>query len=311
MSNEIMPVSNTMIIHSFADAERAAMAMSKSGFFQDSKDASQAIVKILAGQELGFGPFASMTGVNIIQNKPVLAANLMAAAVKRTGKYNYRVKELTDNACELIFFEAGKEVGNSRFTMEDAKAAMLDTKDNWKKYKRNMLFARALSNGQKWYAPDVFNGATVYTPDELGADVDDEGNVIQGSFKVEPIQPEVKTPPPPQADRPYSPDALVERLRVMADSFAGKTCTENDRTSVRINLSDMAGGEPQYHDLLQFLVGVGHIAEVSPEMILALKKWIHVTKQPDDTWIADDMAIREARAAYTEALKATGQETLL
>jgi len=308
MSNEIVPASNTMIIHSFADAERAAMAMSKSGFFQDSKDASQAIVKILAGQELGFGPFASMTGVNIIQNKPVLAANLMAAAVKRTGKYNYRVIELTDIACELAFFESGKEVGRSKFTMEDAKLALLDQKDNWKKYKRNMLFARALSNGQKWYAPDVFNGATVYTPDELGADVDDEGNIIQGSFKVTPI--ETKTPPPPQADRPYSPDALVERLQVMADSFSGKTCTDNDRTSVRINLSDMAGGEPQYHDLLNYLVGVAHINEVSPEMILALKRWIHVTKQPDDTWIADEMAVREAKSAYVEALKSAGQQTL-
>ena len=121
---------DTSIIHSFADAERAAIAMAKSGYFQDSRDASQAIVKILAGQELGFGPFSSMTGVNIIQNKPVLAANLMAAAVKRTGKYNYRVKELTDDACELVFFESGQEVGKSKFTMADAKAAGLDMKDN-------------------------------------------------------------------------------------------------------------------------------------------------------------------------------------
>jgi hypothetical protein len=120
----------------------------------------------------------------------------------------------------------------------------------------------------------------------------------------------VKAPPAPQADRPYSPDALVERLQVMADSFSGKTCTDNDRTSVRINLSDMAGGEPQYHDLLNYLVGVAHIAEVSPEMILALKKWIHVTKQPDDTWIADEMAVREAKSAYVEALKSAGQQTL-
>lgn len=171
-------MSNEMIIKSMDDAERAARAMSASGFFQDTKQASQAVVKILAGQELGFGPFASMTGVNIIQNKPVLAANLMAAAVKRTGKYNYRVIEMGEAVCELAFFEDGKEVGRSRFTMEDADKSGLSGKDNWKKYPRNMLFARAVSNGQKWYAPDIFNGATVYTPDELGATVDEDGAVI-------------------------------------------------------------------------------------------------------------------------------------
>lgn len=167
-----------LIIRNMDDAERAARAMSASGFFSDTRQASQAIVKILAGQELGFGPFASMTGVNIIQNKPVLAANLMAAAVKRTGKYNYRVTKHTERECEITFFEGGQVSGTSSFSWDDAEKAGLTGKDNWKKYPRNMLFARALSNGQKWYAPDVFNGALVYTPDELGANVDEEGNAI-------------------------------------------------------------------------------------------------------------------------------------
>jgi hypothetical protein len=81
--------------------------------------------------------------------------------------------------------------------MEDAKRANLTGKDNWTKYPRNMLFARALSNGQKWYAPDVFNGATVYTPDELGAVTDEDGNVIPGQFKdTDPIPPEHDAPAP-------------------------------------------------------------------------------------------------------------------
>ena len=204
MSEEKSIVPVAPIIRTMDDAERAAKAMVASGFFQDSKQASQAVVKILAGQELGFGPFASMTGVNIIQNKPVLAANLMAAAVKRQGKYNYRIVELTDTGCVLAFFEAGIEVGRSEFKKSDAEKAGLLQKDNWKKYPRNMYFARAISNGQKWYAPDVFNGATVYTPDELGAQVDDEGNAViidadlqpeqtkEASIKDNPIQDAIK-----------------------------------------------------------------------------------------------------------------------
>lgn len=167
------------IIATMDDAERAAKAMSASGFFADTKQASQAIVKILAGQELGFGPFASMTGVAIIQGKPTVGANLMAAAVKRTGKYNYRVIEMTNENCVLAFLENGQEVGRSEFSIDDAKAAGLTSKDNWRKYPRNMLFARALSNGVRWYAPDIFGGATVYTPDEMGAVTNEDCEVVE------------------------------------------------------------------------------------------------------------------------------------
>jgi hypothetical protein len=117
-------------------------------------------------------------------------------------------------------------------------------------------------------------------------------------------------PTPAQADRPYSPEALIERLQVMEGSFLGKTCTEGDRTSVRLNLTTMAGGiEEQYRDLLMYLVGFQHLNEVPDGTILALKKWIHVTKQDDGTWIPDDFAIKEAKAVM-EMLK-PGQETLL
>lgn len=206
MTDTIVRHEPIAIIRTMDDAERAARAMVASGFFQDSKQASQAVVKILAGQELGFGPFASMTGVNIIQNKPVLAANLMAAAVKRQGKYNYRVVELTDERCELAFFEAGQEVGRSIFGKTDAEKAGLLAKDNWRKYPRNMYFARALSNGQKWYAPDVFNGATVYTPDELGAKVDEEGNAI---IDAQPTPPAELAPTPKPEPMPYEQAAAM------------------------------------------------------------------------------------------------------
>ena len=51
----------------------------------------------------------------------------------------------------------------------------------WKNFPRNMLYARAISNGAKWHCPDVFGGP-VYTPDELGATIDGEtGEMIDVS----------------------------------------------------------------------------------------------------------------------------------
>jgi hypothetical protein len=151
------------------DILQLGRAMASSGFFKDAQRASQAIVKILAGRELGFGPVASMVGVHIIKDKVSLSANLMAAAIKRTGRYNYRLREHSATACCIEFFEGGESVGVSEFTMQDATQAGLLSNPTWKSYPRNMLFARAMSNGARWYCPDVFGGP-VYTPEELGRD---------------------------------------------------------------------------------------------------------------------------------------------
>jgi len=175
MTTDIVPTTQTGIIHSMDDAMKAANAMAASGFFQDARQAAQAVVKILAGQELGVGPFTSMTGVYIIQGRPALSANIMAAAVKRSGRYNFRVIELTDTRCEIAFFENGQECGRSTFTADEARKA--GTK-NMDKYPRNMLYARAISNGVRWFCPDVLGGSPVYTPEELGAQVNEDGQVI-------------------------------------------------------------------------------------------------------------------------------------
>lgn len=141
----------------------------KSGLFADLKSAAQAIVKIQAGAELGIPPFASMSGISIIQGKPAIGAGLIAGLIKASTKYNYKIKRHDDEACVIEFYEGGELIGESAFTMEDAKQAGLVGRPIWRSYPRNMLFSRAMSNGARWYTPDLFTGP-VYTPEELGGD---------------------------------------------------------------------------------------------------------------------------------------------
>ena len=177
------------------DTMTLGKVLAQSGYFADSREAAQAVVKVLAGAELGFGPIASMTGVNIIKGKVSLSANLIAAAIKRSGRYNYRVVTLTDEACRVDFYEAGERIGTSEFSMADAKAAGLSSNDNWRKFPRNMLFARAISNGAKWYCPDL-SGGPLYTPDELGATIDGEtGDIVDVPVITTPTQPEPEPEP--------------------------------------------------------------------------------------------------------------------
>jgi hypothetical protein len=168
------------------DTLTTARLLAESGFFGEVRDAGKALAKILAGRELGMGPIASLMGVYYQQGKVTYSANIMAAAVKKSGRYTYRVKTIGTAECSIEFFErSGPEwesIGTSTFTIKDAQDAGLTTgpnKHNWSKFTRNMLFARAMSNGAKWYTPDVFGGVTPYTPDELGAEVSisDDGDM--------------------------------------------------------------------------------------------------------------------------------------
>ena len=188
MTNELAKM-NTSIIHNVDDLGRIGKMMADSGYFTDARQAAQAGVKVLAGQEMGFGAFASMTGIYIIQGKPSVGANLMASAVKANPKYDYRIRELSGEVCKIEFFEINngkrESIGVSEFTLKEAKTAGVKNLD---KYPRNMLFARAMSNGIRWYCPDVFSGNVTYTPEELGADVDEEGYVISEQKSQTPVE---------------------------------------------------------------------------------------------------------------------------
>lgn len=210
----------SIAINGYEELQKFGEMFVASGMFPNIKKVSQAMVKIIAGREMGIGPFAAMNGMNIIQGRCVPDANLMAAAVKADPRYNYRVEEHTTQVCKIVFFENNEEIGCSRFTIEDAQAAGLTNKDNWRKYPRNMLFARALSNGAKWFCPDAFPGP-VYVAEELGDNfnvVDYEtGEVIAENAEPEP-EPQSEAPPPPKAatdSKPSNAYAWHERTALV------------------------------------------------------------------------------------------------
>ena len=183
------------------ELQTTARLLAMSNYFDAKGNSDVAIAqmatKILAGRELGYGPFASVNGIRIIQGRPAISANLMASAVKASVRYDYRVKVMSADVVTIEFYERTQDgkrelLGESTFTKEDAKNAGTQ---NMAKFARNMLFARAMSNGVRFYCPDVFSGNAVYVPEELGATVDGEGNVIDVQVKeAQPQQTNVQPP---------------------------------------------------------------------------------------------------------------------
>jgi hypothetical protein len=176
------------------DVRELGDVFAASGFFNDVEQAAQAMVKILAGAELGFGAVQSMTSVHVITtgeddpDKPTrtsvsIGGDLMAARIKRSRRYTYRIVDLTDDRCEVAFYERdfSRNVWEQlpptvEFTMADAARARLTTKFNWQAHPRKMLFWRCISIGADIHTPDLFGGSTA-TFDDVGLDVDGAGHL--------------------------------------------------------------------------------------------------------------------------------------
>ena len=139
----------------------------ESRFFKDAQSLSQAAVKVVAGREIGLGPFASIANIDLVKGNVRMRSVLLAARVKAHEKYDYRVTTVNKDECSIDFFEREdggdwKPIGTSVFTMGDAKIAGLAGKDTYTKHGKNMLFARAMSDGVNMFCPDVVKGVRVY-----------------------------------------------------------------------------------------------------------------------------------------------------
>lgn len=170
-------------VSSVDDLTRLARVFAASGLFNrnGSPEAqlAQCAVQLMAGMEAGFTPFASITGVYVVNGRPGFSAQLLAQAIKRHPDYDYRVLEKTDQVCKIQFRCRGEVLGVETFTMEMAERANLVKGGPWKQYPEAMLFARCLTAGMRTHCPDALGGHSAYTPEELGAEgqIDEDGMV--------------------------------------------------------------------------------------------------------------------------------------
>lgn len=164
--------------------------MALAGVANGPKAAAQASLKIMAGQALGIDPVSAQRGIFFMPSGSIgFMANLVAARIKANPKYDYKVITLTDEVAIITFYDvdkAGKktEAGTEKFTQEDAKR---QATQNMAKFPKNMLFARAMSNGAKFYCPDVMGDYPIYTEGDAGDEqiVTETGEIKTGQEVVD------------------------------------------------------------------------------------------------------------------------------
>jgi hypothetical protein len=171
--NRVDPVAST-----FEDIKEVCRELVKSGLLPRSiKTPEQAFAIVLAGREVGIPEWNSLNKIQIIEGKTAMAAELMMALFRQRVGGTAQIIESSDIVCTILFKRPNEEPHRETFTIDDAKRLGFVDKDNWKKQPRTMLRWRCVSAGLRFYAPDALSGIS-YTPEELGAIVDDEGNAV-------------------------------------------------------------------------------------------------------------------------------------
>jgi hypothetical protein len=263
-------------VPSFAETMELAREMQKSNLFGELRNAGQALVKILAGRELGFGPVASLIDVHFIEGKPSIGSHLKAAAIKSSEKYDYDIVVSDDTTCELLFWERRLAKGGEtrkgvpgwvelspriRLTLAEAKAkgwtnTSKGPKATWLKTPADMLFARCVSIGYRRHCPDLTRGVLVYDPDELDAEPAQAAETPAEDAEFTPAGPRSETPatnghaePPPRESvkqrEPAPPEPTLALLTPDQDIEINRLVTKLGMTAAAFKgrLKDLYGVE--------------------------------------------------------------------
>ena len=131
----------------------------------------------LAGRTYGWDVMTSMRQFHVIEGTARLRPESMLGLVRQAG-HSVTVEVRPEGAvAHGTRADTGAEHSAS-FTMDDAGAAGLADKRNWKQYRDAMLTWRAVAKLCRVLFPDVVLGAG-YVPEELGADVTAEGELVE------------------------------------------------------------------------------------------------------------------------------------
>lgn len=213
---------------SFRDIERIASAFAQSRMFGVS-DPAAALSLCLLAQAEGQHPAIAFRDYSIIQGKPAKKAEAMQRDfLVSGGKIEWL--QLDDTCAKAKFSHPAGGSTIIDWTMERAKAAGLGGKDMWKKYPRQMLRSRVISEGVRTVCPMATSG--LYVPEEV-ADFDNSN-----SAPLEPITGEIIAPTPPREKVPGI-HKIKERLSRLLKEGGAATDLEAFNALVKEHKDDL------------------------------------------------------------------------
>jgi hypothetical protein len=210
--------------YSIADLDVMAERVAASGLWPgvDSKQAAFTLFLICQAENLH--PAQALNRYHIIEGRPAMRADAMQAEFQRAGGIVQWVRSDAE-ACEVVFTHPTHARDGVKVVVTFAE---LDTagvtrgkygvKDNWRKFPRQMLRARAISEGVRMVLPGVIAG--IYTPEEVSDFEPLPSRPVVGTLEAPatppPAPPALEAAPPaprPRKQVPASGKELIDRLQ--------------------------------------------------------------------------------------------------
>jgi hypothetical protein len=197
---------------------------------------------------LGLHPMAAITGVHVIEGKPSASAALISALVRRAG-HKLRVTGNDQQAtAQIVRADDPDFVFECTWTMARADQAGLTRKAVWKNYPAAMLKARAITEVAREACEEALSGMH-YTPEELGANVDAEGQPVDAPVQqLRRVQPGEADPW--ETDRAAAPGAHAGSATPAGREYLAEALAAPDAATVRQIWTDARdeGARPEYLD---------------------------------------------------------------
>lgn len=154
MSNALIPMNDVMAM---------AAAVAKSGLF-GVKSADQALALMLVAQAEGRHPALAARDYDIISGRPAKKTEAMLRDfLESGGKVEWHT--LDDTIADATFSHPSGGSVRIAWDMKRAGAAGLSGRDMWRKYPRQMLRSRTVSEGIRTVCPMATSG--MYVPEEV------------------------------------------------------------------------------------------------------------------------------------------------
>ena len=234
-----------------AEVGQLAHAIANTDFVPKAMRGNEAAIaaSILYGDEVGLSPMQALAKIAVIDGKPSLAAEAQRALILAAG-HNIWLEEQTTTKVTI----AGKrhdqdQIQRVTWTMDDARRAKLDGKQNWRTYPRQMLIARASAELARNMFADVIGGlAAIEELEDVDAAAAPTAEPAEarspassrrkrpsraGAAVVAPVIPaspdEPPEPPLPEdAAEPPAPKASEAQLRKMFALFGEQGMSDRD-----------------------------------------------------------------------------------
>lgn len=185
------------------------------------------LVVLLTGKEFGLGPMQALRGIHVVEGKAVMAADLMVGlcVARREVCAFFTLVESTAHKATYRTQRVGAPAPvEMTWTIEQAKAAGLAGKNNWRAYPDAMLRARCASALARVVFPDLLAGT--YDPEELG----------QPLFSEPAPAPVRETEPPAQQEQATAPEAPPQKKGKPARRRLLEEAAKVDRTKELVGL---------------------------------------------------------------------------